>query len=84
MNLQTSGASCRENAHVRHRPRRRTIQYSATLEIDQSRLVLLDTRRSLSSGAHSRDPVAGMTAVGGATSIFPTPNKKGRSIGSAL
>jgi hypothetical protein len=30
---------------------------------------VLDTRRSLSSGGHSADPVAGMTALGGASVI---------------
>jgi hypothetical protein len=68
MNLQNSGGCRRENAHVRHRPRRRTIQYSEASTMEVRARGVLDTRRSLSSGAHSRDPVAGMTAVGGASS----------------
>jgi hypothetical protein len=43
----------------------RTIQYSGTFVMKLRTRGVLDTRRSLSSGAHSRDPVAGMTAVGG-------------------
>ena len=44
MNLQTSGECRRENAHVRHRPRRRTIQYSATLTMESRARGVLDTR----------------------------------------
>jgi hypothetical protein len=46
---------------------RRTIQYSATLEIDYRRLVLLDTRRSLSSGSPEARPGGGYDAVGRAS-----------------
>jgi hypothetical protein len=41
----------------------RTIQYSEAPATEPRTRGVLDTRRSLSSGAHSRDPVAGMTAV---------------------
>jgi hypothetical protein len=37
------------------------IQYSVALAIDPKRHGVLDTRRSLSSGGHSADPLAGMT-----------------------
>jgi len=40
------------------------IQYSATSVIELERRGILDARRSLTSGAHSRDPVAGMTCGG--------------------
>jgi hypothetical protein len=46
----------------------RTIQYSEVSVMESRTRGVLDTRRSLSSGAHSRDPVAGMTVVGGASS----------------
>jgi hypothetical protein len=42
----------------------RTIQYSEASVMEPKGRGVLDTRRSLSSGAHSRDPVAGMTPVG--------------------
>jgi hypothetical protein len=42
MNLQNSGAVCRENARVRHRPRRRTIQYSATPVMESRTRGVLD------------------------------------------
>jgi hypothetical protein len=48
----------------------RTIQYSATPAMESRTRGVLDTRRSLSSGAHSRDPVAGMTAVAGANAFY--------------
>jgi hypothetical protein len=64
MNLQNSGAVCRENAYVGHRPRKRTIQYSATRTMESKTRGVLDTRRGLSSGAHSRDPVARNDGVG--------------------
>jgi hypothetical protein len=39
----------------------RTIQYSRAPVMESKSRGVLDTRRSLSSGAHSRDPVEGMT-----------------------
>ena len=87
-NLQNSGASCRGNAHARHRPRSvRTIQHSETSVMESRTRGVLNTRlrgydgggwsdrsphkrsdmrvlprsrmlRSLSSGVHSRDPLA--------------------------
>jgi phosphoribosylaminoimidazole carboxylase (NCAIR synthetase) len=44
MNLQNSGAVCREKAYVRHRPRRRTIQYSETPAMESRTRGVLDTR----------------------------------------
>ena len=52
MNLQNSGECCRENAHVRHRPRRRTIQYSEA------------SVGSRKVAAYWIPAFAGMTAVG--------------------
>src|ERR1700754_3276329 len=43
-NLQSSGTACRENAHVRHGPRRRTIQYSETSAMESRTRGVLDTR----------------------------------------
>jgi hypothetical protein len=54
MNLQNSGATCRENADVRHHPRRRMIQYSEEPVIDPRTRGVLDT-----------PPSRSMTAVGG-------------------
>jgi hypothetical protein len=64
MNLQNSGTACRENsdAYPPVMPAQAGIQYSETLTMESRIRGVLDTRRSLSSGAHSRDPVAGMTA----------------------
>ena len=53
--------------HSRH-TRERGIQYAASSRFHRWRLGVLDARRSLSSGAHSRKPVAGMT--GRYTSAF--------------
>jgi len=59
----------------------RTIQYSETSAMESGTCGVLDTRRNLPSGAHSRDPVAGMTVVDGATSLRakrsnPEPQRK--------
>jgi hypothetical protein len=43
-NLQNSGKCCREDAYVRHRPRRRTIQHSATPAMESRTRGVLDTR----------------------------------------
>jgi len=40
---------------------RRAIQYSETSMMESEGSGVLDTRRSLSSGGHSADPLAGMT-----------------------
>jgi hypothetical protein len=58
MILQNSGAVCRENAYVRHRPRRRTIQYSEEPVIEPRTRGVLDT-----------PPSRSMTVVGGASSL---------------
>jgi hypothetical protein len=42
MNLQNSGEGCRENADVRHRPRRRTIQYSEVSVMETKSRGVLD------------------------------------------
>jgi hypothetical protein len=44
MNLQNSGECRRENAHVRHRPRRRTIHYSEALVMKLKTRGVLDAR----------------------------------------
>jgi hypothetical protein len=43
---------------------RRTIEYSTASRLDLEGRGVLDTRRSLSSGAHSRDPLAGYDGRG--------------------
>jgi hypothetical protein len=45
-------------------PAKADIQYAASSRFHRWRLGILDARRSPSSGARSRDPVAAMTAVG--------------------
>ena len=59
MNLQNSGECCREkaNAYLPVMPAQAGIQYSETPAMEARTRGVLDTRRSLSSGAHSRDPV---------------------------
>jgi hypothetical protein len=76
--LQTSGECRREIAEVYPpvMPAKAGIQYSETSATESKTRGVLDTRRSLSSGAHSRDPVAGMTAVGGATSLRASSQRR--------
>ena len=71
MNLQNSGAVCRENAHVRHRPRRRTIQYSEALMI-----------KSIARGVLDTPPSRGMRAERGATASAPF--RETQSVATAL
>jgi hypothetical protein len=72
MIFQNSGASCRENAAVYPlvMPAQAGIQYSEAPAMESRTRGVLDTRQSLSSGAHSRDPVAGMTAGRGADAFY--------------
>jgi hypothetical protein len=62
-NLQDSDISCREKVEVYPpvMPAQAGIQYSEVSVMESRARGVLDTRRSQSSGAHSRDPVAGMT-----------------------
>jgi hypothetical protein len=60
-----------------HYPRKRVIQYSRDAGDQPRSRGVLDTRRSLSSGGHSADPLAGMTASpSGMTASYVSRNMR--------
>ena len=59
--MQTSGAACREIAYVRHRPRRRTIQYSEALVMEPKGRGVLDARLRGHDGGRWRIVIVAMT-----------------------